>query len=309
MRTATQLTKLFRAILSGAAFVSACGGIVDPDSIDSSAPCASVPLWGSRTSCSKYALTLADPATCLDCTRACGRPVACEVKDDGRVVVCDPGGCPSNTHDTGVVDGRRPASLRNAPAPVADVATYLARMAFYEAASVDAFEILHAELAAHGAPRALLRAIRRARADEVKHATLATELARRHGAKWVTPRVRRRRPRTLLAIALENAREGCARELLGALIGHHQATHASDPEVRAFYATIAMDETRHAALSLRLDDWLLTRLEPSARPAVHRAWRQSLAGARAVRADPSLGLPDPAIVRDYVASLSAALAA
>ena len=80
--------------------------------------------------------------------------------------------------------GRRPAGfspVRGRQAPSL-VAAWLARAAELEAASVDAFRILRDELAAHGAPRRLLRACSRAAADERRHARLATSLARRRGA-------------------------------------------------------------------------------------------------------------------------------
>lgn len=65
--------------------------------------------------------------------------------------------------------GRTPAGLapaRHAPAP-SPLGGWFAAAAHLEAASVHAFEQLHDELAAHGAPARLRRAARRARRDEV----------------------------------------------------------------------------------------------------------------------------------------------
>lgn len=266
-------------------------------------------MWGDPSSCRKYAVTI-DPTECLDCQAACGRPVACAV--EGDTVVCDPGDCAPNPnpYDTGVVDGRRPPHLANMPRSGTDIASHLARMAFYEAASVTAFEILHGELSAHAAPPALLRSLRRARADEVKHAELAARLARRFGGEVIAPRVRRSpRPRALVQIALENAREGCGRELLGALMGLHQAENAGDASLRAFYATIARDEARHAAVALRLHDWLVTRLDERQRARVRRVWRQTLDRAPGSDSgDPLLGLPDSRQRRAMTRGVASAIA-
>ncbi len=79
------------------------------------------------------------------------------------------------------------------------------------------------------------------------------------------PRVRRVRVRPLLDIALENAREGCAGESLAASVAFAQARAASDPCIREHYARIAVDETRHAALSFRIHAWILPQLTPPQR--------------------------------------------
>ena len=65
---------------------------------------------------------------------------------------------------------------------------WLAANAHLEAASIDAFEILAAELGAHRAPRVLIQAARAATADERRHADAMGRLAVR--------RARRRRPCT-----------------------------------------------------------------------------------------------------------------
>lgn len=201
---------------------------------------------------------------------------------------------------TCVVDGRRPPTLLDAPTDRTTVAAWLATMSFHEAAAVDAFGILACELRAHGAPRSLLRSIARARSDEVRHARSAAELARRYGAPVTTPRVSRPERRSLAAIALENAREGCARETLGALIGLHQAEHAATAELRAFYRTIARDELRHAALSWRVHAWLMQRLPARTRSRVQGVVLKSLRAMDFDAAPPlrtALGLPTDIVAR------------
>ena len=84
--------------------------------------------------------------------------------------------------------GRRPDGLHE---PALDGASepsavWLARAAHLEAASVEAFRRLRADLAAYGAPRRLLRGCSRAAADERRHARLAGAIARRsdHPLEW-----------------------------------------------------------------------------------------------------------------------------
>ena len=67
---------------------------------------------------------------------------------------------------SGVPGGRAPHGLELAPRSVDSLGDFFAAAAEAEAASIDGFEILEAELAAHGAPARLLRASRRAAMDE-----------------------------------------------------------------------------------------------------------------------------------------------
>ncbi len=224
--------------------------------------------------CESFTLELlGDPTTCgfdeeagagtfgstATCNALCGRPFCSR---NGSSVICR-GGC--------AVDGRRYEALDDAGAPVArDVGSYLARMAFFEAASVDAFALLRDALRAHGAPASLVRSCERARRDEVRHARMAARLARRHGGTVIAPPPALHAPvaPTLEAVATENAVEGCIRETFGVLLGMWQAERASTPSLRAFFATLAADESRHAALAHRVDAWLRTQLSASARARV-----------------------------------------
>ncbi len=185
------------------------------------------------------------------------------------------------------IGGRRPAGLRSsAPCEGDEVGAWFAATAHLEAASVPAFERLLAELQAHGAPEALVRAAADAAQDEVRHATAMTAMARRHGAAVVAVELAPAQPRGLLALALENAVEGCVGETWAALLAAHQAEAAEDPEVRALMAEIAADETRHAELAWAIDAWVNTRLTADE--------RQSVAAARAAaaaRLQPRTDLP------------------
>jgi hypothetical protein len=198
--------------------------------------------------------------------------------------------------------GRRPQGLARVRAICAPTAIggYFARMAHDEAASVHAFHRMRDELAAHGAPSALVRAAERSARDEVRHARAMARHARRHGAMIPAPRVRRCGPRSLEAIARENAVEGCVLETFGALIAAWQAAHAPDPALRRTFARIAADEARHAALAWAVARWSEDRLGTAARARTAAARTRALRSLRrSVRArspafEADLGWPDAA---------------
>jgi hypothetical protein len=197
--------------------------------------------------------------------------------------------------------GRRPAGLmavRDEAWPRDDAACWLASAAHLEEASVHAFSRLRHELAAHRAPRRLLRAASRAARDERRHARTMRALVRRRGARAPAVEVAMHLPRSLLALAIENAIEGCVRETWSALLAHHQARHARDPLVRAAMARIAVDETRHAALAWSIDRHLCRRFDRTTRAHLEalrsreaRAVMAALEGGRP--RDEALGLPGP----------------
>ncbi|MBL9021507.1 MAG: ferritin-like domain-containing protein [Myxococcales bacterium] len=180
--------------------------------------------------------------------------------------------------DEGSCIGRRPVGLVPARARGRNVvAAHLADVARLEAASVFAFDRLEAELREHGAPTRLLRAARRARADEIRHAAVVGALARRYGGAVPRPVVEASPARDLESIAKENAVEGCVREAYGALVGTWQSRFAGDRRVRAAMRTIARDETRHAALSFAVAAWVEPRLGRAAQRRVAEARRDELA--------------------------------
>jgi hypothetical protein len=144
-------------------------------------------------------------------------------------------------------------------------------MAHLEAASVYAFEVMQAELGRAGAPASLVRAAARAERDERRHAHATARLARRFGGAPVRPRVRPAGRRSLEAMAVENAVEGCVRETFGALLATWQARHAKDATIRRAMTGIARDETRHAALAWAFARWAESRLDASARARIARA--------------------------------------
>lgn len=228
----------------------------------------------------------------------------------GGEFACGAWGCTSGTcrpfQDAGAwllqcsvsCTGRRPQGMAGSgPKPGTPVAVYLAEMARLEAASVHAFRHLKRELVAHGAPRALVRAAERAARDEIRHARMAAALTRRYGSAPAPQEMKALPIRSLEAMAIENAVEGCVRETLGALIATWQAACAKDPVIRSALTRIARDETRHAALAFRIDGWVKGRLDAGAIARVEHArrlaWRNLIerSGDTTWDADGRLGLP------------------
>lgn len=174
------------------------------------------------------------------------------------------------------------------------IGRYFDRVAELEAASIEAFHVLARELALSGAPAWMARAATRSARDEARHARLARAIAKAHGG-GVVARARRARwsPRSLEAIAEENAREGCVRETFGALSAAWQAARAGDEKMAAFFARISGDEARHAALAWAIARWAEPRLDVAARKRVRAARRDALVELRASAA----AAPAPSLVR------------
>jgi hypothetical protein len=256
-----------------------CGGITTDGSM-CSAPDAASFMCGMTYTVAHCATQMTDAGT-LDCFTICGASASCKVS--GNDVECN---------IVCAIDGRRPPGLTAKASPARDLAEHFARIAFFERASADAFDVLERELRHHGAPARLVRSARRAKRDELDHA----RRARRLGGRPAVHRQETAAPRSLFAIALDNAREGCARETFGALLGFAQAERAEHPGARRFYARVARDETRHASLSWRLHAWLLERLDDRERALVEKALDDALAGVTAEHTalDGALGVPDAA---------------
>lgn len=237
-----------------------------------------------------------------DCLVICGRPTGCRIAngfgcDDEAGAFVAPDGAPIVIEcDLCPGAGRRPAGLLPSPArPTADpVGGFLARSAFLEAASIAAFRGMARELRGFGAPRALVEAARRCARDESRHARTMTRLARARGCEPPCPRVVSARPRSLLDAAIENEREGCVRETFGALVATWQAAHARDRRLATAMARIATDETRHAALSWAVADWMAQRLDRRELRRVAEARREAADGLKAELAS----RPSAALVRD-----------
>jgi hypothetical protein len=153
-----------------------------------------------------------------------------------------------------------------------------AARAYLEEVSVHAFTRLERELEAHGAPAPLRREARRARRDEIRHTAMMARLARRFGGRPESPDAPGTVPaRSLLAIAVENAVEGCVRETYGAVVGLIEAGGSSDREVRRAMESIGADECRHAELAWAVAEWVMPRLTAEERAVVRQAARDAVA--------------------------------
>jgi hypothetical protein len=209
--------------------------------------------------------------------------------------------------------GRRPEGLCPVERRLAagTLAAHFAEIAHLEAASVFAFERLARELTSFGAPASLIARAASSALDEVRHAQLMSAVARGYGAEPYPVRIFKLRARSLYQLALENAVEGCIHETYGALVAHHQAACATDPELRQAMRQIAHDETNHADLAWQTAAWLHPKLSVAQQAELARAQVQALqelerAQSRSTlppSAANAIGLPQPAIARALVQQL------
>ena len=179
--------------------------------------------------------------------------------------------CPAGRRPIGFVQA---GSDRGRSGPVGD---YMARQAYLESASIDAFEILARELRELGAPSRLIeRALRSAR-QERAHAAAVTELSRSYGATPAAPDIEERPTRTLFEVVLENEVEGCVRETWGALVARWQSGAAHDSTIAAAMASIAPDELEHAELAYDIREWALPLLSERERAEIASARESAVA--------------------------------
>jgi hypothetical protein len=219
---------------------------------------------------------------------------------------------------SGCVIGRRPEGLELAqlPGDRHPLATFLANCAQLEAASVYAFQRLQRDLRRLGAADSLLAAAHHSAVDELRHAQLTAALAQRYGGAVREPQLSApAAQRSALAIALENAVEGCVRETFGAAIAWHQAALALDPQVAHVMRGIAADETRHAELSWSIADWLEPQLSEADRSAIAAARSRALreleheidAEALPEAARAQIGVPSATVQRALLQRMAAEL--
>lgn len=209
--------------------------------------------------------------------------------------------------------GRAPAGLASLRSHDAldPVASYWRAMEHLERASVAAFEELASELLLLGAPSALVERARRAADDERRHTRACGAELRRLGVARAEVVRRPVPPRCLLALAEDNAREGCVRESFGALLAAVQARRAEDPRHRALFAAIARDETAHGQLAWDVHAWAVSVLgerAASVEAALDDELASLAAGGGADEALARLGLPGrlehDALARAFAAEAS-----
>ena len=222
-------------------------------------------------------------------------------EDDDTVVLLE---CPIELGPS-CIGGRGHLGVRSRPNPTGDpVGRWLAGAAHEEQASVEAFTALARELEWHGAPPTLISRVLDAADDERRHAEVMTRLAKAAGSS-PPPVVFRAPPlRSLVALAQENASEGCVRETWAALEALHQAEHATDPAIRSAMRMIAADEIRHAELAHDLDRWYRARLGARERASVDHVHRDAVTRlGQPRRSPPELGLPSPPVARRLLRGL------
>ena len=339
------LAPLFAALLSGCASYSSCddfkGGTYDrtvelspaeyaqwkmgiPPGSSSTGVATSTTDGTSGSTGGTAGETGADPTTSADtmltdqeiCMMVCVKESAVgEVESCTIGAINANGNIPVECVLPAFCEGRRHACVRSHGDPEqSNAATWLARAAHDEAASVHAFFALAEELTAHGAPPELLARITAAADDERRHAALVGALALRHGATVPAMIIAPTPTRDLLALAVENIVEGCVRETWAALSAAHQARHAHTPELRDLYAGVAADETIHAELAWSIDAWLFEQLTAAEQTmlaaARSAAVRQLHASLAALPDEPellALGVPDRRSALHLLAGLDAAL--
>lgn len=201
--------------------------------------------------------------------------------------------------------GRRPADFVAVPGD-GSVPGLLRRLMHDEAESVRAFERIARELRFHGAPHELIAAAVQAADDERDHAARCAALLGEPAviASDALP------VRSLLDLALDNAREGCVGESYAALAAVVQARTAETEALRAHFAAIATDELAHAALAHAIADWIDGELATDARALVTAARTEAareLDNSFAAPASPAmraLGMPAGDEARRLLAAIA-----
>lgn len=236
------------------------------------------------------------------------KATSCEVTSDnqeGKLLSCDASftkvkestnyvgtGCP--------VAGRIPKGMAlHHQGNTDEVGHYFAEIASLEAAAVTAFAYLVKELEAYDAPQSFIDIAKDAIREETEHAELTAMLATSYGATPWEVSVPPFALRPIDEIAIENATEGCVRETFASACAMWQALHADTAAVRMVMERIAVEESRHAALSWQIDEWLMAQLTPAQQERCREAKRATIAEleasfteATSPRLQAAAGLPD-----------------
>lgn len=188
--------------------------------------------------------------------------------EDAATIRCE-------TVQTSICEGRRHVSwgLRERASGEDPVGRWLAESAANEAGSVHSFRSLARELEGHLS--GLRSALHRAARQEIGHTRLLDRLARVRGSERIRQAFVPTLPRTLLELALENAREGCVNETYAGLVALHQAGHAQDSGIRSAFSLIAREEAEHADLAWALHAQLRLALPEDARAHLDRELHQA----------------------------------
>lgn len=320
--------ELFRRIALGLPLAGVGpGGVLVATLTACPCPGAPAPVRHTISSDERAAVTRADGTLDPDlCRELCARIEAHDLPRDGgggdagaltltsaandyaRCTLVEPSLLECAGRAAPCIGGRAPSGLCALPHGTPSLGAHLARAAWFEAASVFAFEDLAHELGMHGAPRALVQRAWSAAQDERRHARIFAELAAREGAPLPAVERTASRPRTLRALAEDNATEGLGREAFATLVAMHQAGHATDRRIARASATLVPDEARHALLSADVQAWVVERLGPGVAAACDERRRAMLAElvdtGDASALDAPLGLPDRSTRARFAVALS-----
>jgi hypothetical protein len=304
------------ALASGALIVSGCGPFIPGGTgCTPIVPNCAEPFKEATTAPVSYTYEFVPEKTLTsreDCLQLCRQAAVSHclgetitgLLDSGRVD-CQSSGIDADTGKekmTCTIDssrcpvaGRRPDGLEDtmqqitaqSQDDVLEAGLFFAELAYLETAAVTAFAHLTQELEAYDAPPELIAISRQAIQEEVEHAELMTALAARYGVTDIPEvKVAPFQLRPLREIAFDNAREGCTRETFGALMGLWQAQAAQDEAVRAIMERIAVEESRHAALSWAIDAWVTPLLSTEDNDTRERIKQESVALLQAETSQP-----------------------
>ena len=175
------------------------------------------------------------------------------------------------------------------------LAMHWARIGAAEHASVAGFQRFGMDLLANGAPPEWMLAAQKAAQDEIRHARLAFTLASAFAGTPIGPAALDLPAaipihRSLEALAIATAVEGCTVETFSACLLAESLEHATDAAVREVLTKLRRDEDRHAELSWQVLAWALSQ-EPSLVDAVEAALSGAIAALRVDDFASGQGLP------------------
>lgn len=157
-----------------------------------------------------------------------------------------------------------------------ELGIHFARGYHAEASSVDAFLQLRKELAFHQASKELQDRCFLAAKEEIVHAQLLAKLAKLHQGQLPTLDFGRFQPRSLFALALDNAVEGCIFETFSSLRALQQANNATDQVIAKAMKIIALDEMKHAELAWDIHKSLISKLSNVERDIIRKAQKEAI---------------------------------
>lgn len=185
-----------------------------------------------------------------------------------------------------------PASLRRT------LGLLWTRSALAEHASVASFSRVSLEMMHKNAPPEILRGLQQAGVDEVEHARACFAIASAYLGHTVGPGtlpLPQARDLSWEEIAAETLQDGAITETVAVLYAMRAREHCQQDSVRAAWAAVIEDESRHAALAWKMVRWAIEQGGDSVREAVVQAAHEAKPKIRAV------SVPAPPHLRRFFA--------